>query len=97
LTFTERDLNEEIEHLIEETTLQKRRIAELESQLASRVTDPGRTQKKVHPEKRQKSKSPVRAPKDKRGDSFHKRTSSPENRVEVRYSLSLCDYYSICT
>jgi hypothetical protein len=86
---------------MKETTLQKRRIAELESQLASRVTDldrmPGKTQKKVHPEKRPKSKSPVRAPKDKRGDSIPKGTSSPENGVKVRYSLSLCDWYSSYT
>jgi hypothetical protein len=54
-------------------------------------TVPGKTQKKVHPEKRPKSKSPIRAPKDKRGGSIHKRTSSPENGVKVRYSLSLCD------
>jgi hypothetical protein len=95
LTFTERELNEEIERLIEETTLQRRRIAELESQLAPRVSDidtvPGKTQKKVPPGKTPKSKSPKRAPKDKRGGSIHQPTSSPENGIKVRYSLSLCD------
>ncbi|XP_023719195.1 centrosomal protein of 135 kDa isoform X2 [Cryptotermes secundus] len=87
LTIIERDLNEEIEHLIEETTLQKRRIAELESQLASRVTDlgtvTGKTQKKVHPEERPKNKVPTKAPKDKRDGSIDKRTSSPENGVQL--------------
>jgi hypothetical protein len=100
LTFTERDLNKEIERLIEETTLQKRRIAELEIKLASRVTNlgtvPRETRKKVHPQKLPKSKSPMRAPKDKRDDGIHKSSSSPENGVKVRYSLSLCNVYSSC-
>jgi hypothetical protein len=59
-TFAERGLNQEIERLIQETTLQKRRIAELESQLASRVThlskEPHKTQVRVQPEKRPKVK-----------------------------------------
>jgi centrosomal protein CEP135 len=39
LTIIEHDLNQEIERLIKETTLQKRRIIELELKLASRVSD----------------------------------------------------------
>jgi hypothetical protein len=77
---------------MQETTLQKRRIAELESQLTSRVTHRGRmpdkTQKKVQPEKRPKSKSPISAPRDQRGDSIPRHTSP---QVEVRSSLSFCN------
>ncbi|KDR21241.1 centrosomal protein of 135 kDa isoform X2 [Zootermopsis nevadensis] len=79
LTIIEHGLNKEIEQMIQETTLQKRRIAELESQLTSRVTHLGKmsdkSQKKVQPEKRQKSKSPISAPKDRRGDSIPRHAS----------------------
>jgi hypothetical protein len=100
LSFIERDLNKEIERLIEETTLQKRRIAELEIKLSSTATDlgavPGETRKKVRPEKLPKSTSSVRAPKDKRDGSVRKSSSSSENGVKVRYSLSLCNVCSSC-
>jgi septal ring factor EnvC (AmiA/AmiB activator) len=70
LAITECDISQQIEHLVKETTLQKHRTAELESQLASRMTDsdtvPCKIQKKVHPEKRTNSRSPIRAQKDKR-------------------------------
>jgi hypothetical protein len=93
--FAERGLNQEIEQMIEETTLQKRRIAELESQLASRVThlskEPYKTQIRVQPEKRPKSKSPISVPRDKRGDGIPRHTSCPEIDARVRSSLSLCD------
>jgi hypothetical protein len=82
--------------LIQETTLQKRKIAELESQLASTVTHPdtapGKTQKKIDPGKRPKIKSPTRALKYQKGVTVPKRTS-PEYHVEVRFSLWLCDLY----
>lgn len=85
--------------MIQETTLQKRRIAELESQLTSRVTHLGKmsdkSQKKVQPEKRQKSKSPISAPKDRRGDSIP-RHASPERDVNVRSSLSVCNLSYMC-
>jgi hypothetical protein len=93
VTFTERGLNQEIERMIQETTLQKRKIAELESQLTSRVTRlgkmPDKTQKKVQPEKRPKSKSPTSAPKDQRSDSTLRHTS-PE---KVRSSFSIYNIY----
>jgi hypothetical protein len=80
--------------LIQETTLRKRKIAELESQLASKVTRPdaapGKTQKKTDPEKRSKIKSPTRALKDQKDVTVSKRTS-PEYHVKVRFSLLLCD------
>jgi hypothetical protein len=80
--------------MIQETTLQKRRIAELESQLASRVTHPdaapGKTQKKIDPEKRPRIKSPTRAPKDQKGVIVPKR-ASPDYHVKVRFSLLLFD------
>jgi hypothetical protein len=43
---------------------------------------PGKTQK-VHPEKRPKSKSPIKATNDKRSDSICKRIFSPENGVTL--------------
>jgi hypothetical protein len=80
--------------MIQETTLQKRRIAELESQLTSKVTHlgkmPDRTQKKVQPEKRPKSKSPISAPKDRSQDNIPRHTS-PERDIRVRSSLSVCN------
>ena len=90
--------------MIQTTTLQKRKIAELGSQLASTVThpdiEPGRTQKKMDPEKRPKIKSPTRAPADQKGVTVPKHTSpeypikvstSPEYPIKVRFSLLLCD------
>jgi hypothetical protein len=74
--------------MIEETTLQKRRIAELESQLASRVThlskEPDQTQVSVQPES-PKRRSPVRSPRDKRDDDI---PSCPE--VDARVRTSFC-------
>lgn len=79
--------------MIQTTTLQQRKIAELQSQLLSREThpdaEPGRTQKKMDPEKRSKIKSPVRAPTDHKGVTVPKRTS-PESHITVRFSLLLC-------
>jgi hypothetical protein len=71
LTIIELDLNQEIERLIIETTLQKRRIAELEFQLASRASDVGT----VPGESTPKSTSPVRIPKDKRDGNICERSS----------------------
>jgi hypothetical protein len=92
--FTERELNEEIESRIQTTTLQQRKIADLEFQLSSRGTqpdaEPGRTQKKMGPEKRPKTKSPTRALIDQKGVPVPKRTS-PEHHITVRFSLLLCD------
>jgi centrosomal protein CEP135 len=69
LTIIELDLNQEIERLIKETTLQKRRIGELEFMLASRVTDPGsvseETQVTDSSENTPNSKSPAKALIDK--------------------------------
>jgi hypothetical protein len=80
--------------MIQTTTLQQRKIAELESQLVSRVThpdaEPGRTQKKMDPEKRPKIKIPTRAPTDHKGATVPRRTS-PESHIKVRFSLLLCD------
>lgn len=52
--------------------------------------EPGRTQKKVDTEKRQKIKSSTRAPSDHKGGTVPKRTS-PESHIRVRFSLLLCD------
>jgi hypothetical protein len=92
-TFTERGLNKDIESKIQTTTLQQRKIADLECQLTSRVThpdaEPGRTQK-MDPEKRQKIKSSTRALIDQKGVTFPRRIS-PEHHITVRFSLLLCD------
>jgi len=64
--------------------------------LVSRVTrpdaEPGRTQKKMGPEKSPKIKSPTRALTDHKGVTVPKRTS-PESHIKVRFSLLLCDLY----
>jgi hypothetical protein len=52
--------------------------------------EPGRTRKKIDPEKRPKIKSPTRAPTDHKGATVPKRTS-PESLIKVRFSLLLCD------
>jgi hypothetical protein len=86
LTIIEHGLNQETERLVKETISQKYRTAKLQSHLASTVTAldkvPGKTQK-VHPEKRPKSKSPIKATNDKRCDSMCKRIFSPENGVTI--------------
>jgi hypothetical protein len=52
--------------------------------------EPGRTQRKMGPEKRSKIRSPTRAPTDYKGVTVPKRTS-PESHIKVRFSLLLCD------